>query len=294
MSYLIDVLRRHRFAEDDRDQALVGSLMQKAVAIDIQNVSDYYATVPQSEWTINEDLPSSLPPFDCMILEYKIPKVVNEKGAIISQECGGKREALLVSTMAESLNQKRIAVQVFREITEGQVMMFPFVITYDVNKSDGFMVKKPDPHGGEPAYFRIVGSPKVLDELQASGEDAKKNLLNFTKPMLLAISFMNCKNVTRAVKRESIDTKTRRRHGKEPLIKIYTLKIDAIKAIIGKHTGNSEVLTQNALHICRGHFKDFSHGAGLFGKYKGRYWWPMTTRGSIEAGEVIKDYSVTV
>jgi hypothetical protein len=47
-----------------------------------------------------------------------------------------------------------------------------------------------------------------------------------------------------------------------------------------------------ALHICRGHFKDYRNSAGLFGKYKGLYWWDMHTRGTEKAGVVIKDYRV--
>ena len=28
-----------------------------------------------------------------------------------------------------------------------------------------------------------------------------------------------------------------------------------------------------AAAIVRGHFKDYSHGKGLFGKFKGQFWW---------------------
>ena len=50
---------------------------------------------------------------------------------------------------------------------------------------------------------------------------------------------------------------------------------------------------RNALHFVRGHFKDFSHGGGLFGKYKGLYWWSPRLRGSASSGIVKKEYMVS-
>lgn len=39
----------------------------------------------------------------------------------------------------------------------------------------------------------------------------------------------------------------------------------------------------------RGHFKDFS-AKGLFGKYKGVYWWGDQVRGDSAQGVIDKDY----
>jgi hypothetical protein len=49
---------------------------------------------------------------------------------------------------------------------------------------------------------------------------------------------------------------------------------------------------KHALHICRGHFKDYREGSGLFDKFRGMYWWDMHTRGSSKLGEIRKDYDV--
>ena len=61
--------------------------------------------------------------------------------------------------------------------------------------------------------------------------------------------------------------------------------------MIASENDGRSALTPKALHICRGHFKDFSNH-GLFGKYRGTYWWPMHTRGSSDNGLVVKDYRV--
>ena len=46
------------------------------------------------------------------------------------------------------------------------------------------------------------------------------------------------------------------------------------------------------MHICRGHFKDFREGTGLFGKLKGMYWWNQQLRGAPEFGVCDKDYQI--
>ena len=70
-----------------------------------------------------------------------------------------------------------------------------------------------------------------------------------------------------------------------------TLEIEPMKRAL-KHEGQSETAgLKKALHICRGHFKDYSKH-GLFGKYKGLYWWDSHVRGSTEEGVVVKDYAV--
>ena len=50
---------------------------------------------------------------------------------------------------------------------------------------------------------------------------------------------------------------------------------------------------KKALHICRGHVKDFRRSEkGLFGKYRDLYWWESHVRGTAKAGMVYSDYEV--
>jgi len=49
---------------------------------------------------------------------------------------------------------------------------------------------------------------------------------------------------------------------------------------------------EKALHICRGHFKDY-RTEGLFGKHKGMYWLSDHVRGHPRQGLVLKDYNVS-
>lgn len=115
----------------------------------------------------------------------------------------------------------------------------------------------------------------------------------FTFPALLALSLLHCKNVTL----ETTDppaklSKAFQRRNGRPLVRYHTLNIEPMRRVL-KHEGQSEKTgLRKAMHICRGHFKDYSKH-GLFGKYKGMYWWESHVRGSADEGAVLKDYNVT-
>jgi len=114
-----------------------------------------------------------------------------------------------------------------------------------------------------------------------------------------SISFMHCKNVI-ATEHNPKDIKHKKPirdskghlKKKTPQTKYYTLDIEPMKKILKSEGNIDEVGLQRALHICRGHFKDYSKGNGLFGKYKGLYWWDSTVRGNEESGKIEKDYNI--
>lgn len=112
-------------------------------------------------------------------------------------------------------------------------------------------------------------------------------------PMAFAISLMHCKNVElRPV--EPIEALSRaqfKRRGR-PLVRYHELHIEPMKAVLKTEGGAESVGLAKALHIARGHFKDFRNGKGLFGRFKGVYWWPQHLRGNAEEGVVHKGYRV--
>lgn len=111
-------------------------------------------------------------------------------------------------------------------------------------------------------------------------------------PILLAISFMHCKNV-RHVEHATpkVHPNFLRSTGKKPRLKFYTLEIDPMREVLRREGNIEQVGLKQALHICRGHFKDYRQ-SGLFGKIKGIFWWDSTVRGTTERGVVVKDYLV--
>jgi len=108
----------------------------------------------------------------------------------------------------------------------------------------------------------------------------------------LTVSFMHCKNVVQRVVAPppKLSKRHKERHGR-PLFSYRVLEIEPMKQVLRTEGRSEEVGLAKALHICRGHFKDYRE-RGLFGRNKGLYWWDQHARGSIEAGVVGKDYSV--
>ena len=66
----------------------------------------------------------------------------------------------------------------------------------------------------------------------------------------------------------------------QPTEHYKTLVIEPLKAILRNEGRAHEHGLQKAMHICRGHFADYTQGRGLFGKYHGKYWMPSTVRGT--------------
>ena len=111
-------------------------------------------------------------------------------------------------------------------------------------------------------------------------------------PAYFAISLMHCKNVElRPIDPPPALSKKHERKRGRPLVRYHELNIEPMKTVLRTEGRIGEVGLSKALHICRGHFKDFRE-RGLFGKYKGVYWWPQQLRGNANDGVVIKDYRV--
>jgi len=106
------------------------------------------------------------------------------------------------------------------------------------------------------------------------------------------VSFMHCKNVVQRVVAPppKLSKRHKERHGR-PLFSYRVLEIEPMKQVLRTEGRSEEIGLAKALHICRGHFKDYREH-GLFGRNKGLYWWDQHVRGSIEAGIAAKDYSV--
>lgn len=138
--------------------------------------------------------------------------------------------------------------------------------------------------------FTVVDiDPQTKEMSQVTGEESE-DALAFCAPAMLSIAFMHCKNV-RHVENEPTGQRARRRRGEKPLLRYYTLEIDPMREVLRKEGQSETVGLKQALHICRGHFKDYRQ-SGLFGRIKGIFWWDQQLRGAPTEGVVVKDYAV--
>lgn len=151
--------------------------------------------------------------------------------------------------------------------------------------------------------FPVIASPagQIIDPVRDPGASdrarrifgAETVYLCGFHPVLLAISLTHCKNteIECVVPDEKLARAQLKRHG-VPRLSYGVIKIQPmVKILREKGEMASGASLRTALHICRGHFKDYRE-RGLFGKNKGLYWWNMAVRGDINDGLAVRDYSI--
>lgn len=145
----------------------------------------------------------------------------------------------------------------------------------------------------------------ILAQGAMSYEEAWKHCATSVNPFfhtaMLAISFMHCRNVsldTTTPPRHIVRNKNAKRRGEKDYqpVTFKTLDIRPMREILQRAGAGAErgQGTQRALHICRGHFRHYQEGRGLFGKYAGTFWVPQHVRGAGVLGTISKDYRITL
>ena len=109
------------------------------------------------------------------------------------------------------------------------------------------------------------------------------------------VAMLNCANIdTVAHHVPDAFQRARTRRGKKPLVSYHTIRVNLDKT---PRSIAAEQLPGDApakrLHRKRGHMKDYRRGKGLFGRYKGIWYWGPSLSGSEDAGVVVSDYEVT-
>ena len=146
---------------------------------------------------------------------------------------------------------------------------------------------------------KIIPHHSGINESNVNAYLQSQEVWTITRNESLSLEYflmlLNCKNVhPTEVKPSEKVNKKRVKNGKLPMYTYHVLEVSSISD--GKKTaGDSDkniVGETNRLHICRGHFKQYSEQKPLFGKYEGLYWWQPSLRGSVQKGVVDKDYSI--
>uniref|UniRef100_UPI00333FAE8E hypothetical protein n=1 Tax=Pseudomonas sp. TaxID=306 RepID=UPI00333FAE8E len=119
----------------------------------------------------------------------------------------------------------------------------------------------------------------------------QQNYMTMGYPALLALSFLNCRNTVIVDHQpdEKLSKVHKKRHGHQ-LTTFKTLEISQVKKILTETAANGVSDLKHALHLCRGHFKNYNDKP-LFGRHKGMFWWGPTIRGT-GPNAVIKDYAL--
>jgi len=85
--------------------------------------------------------------------------------------------------------------------------------------------------------------------------------------------------------------KKRRKNGKQEIFDYHVLNV-VVPSTKQGYREQSEPLSHVRVHLCRGHFKEYTQEHPLFGKLTGLYWWQPHVRGQNKEGIVMKDYAI--
>ena len=104
---------------------------------------------------------------------------------------------------------------------------------------------------------------------------------------------MNCRNIETCI--HAAPTRLNEKRISKGLLPLFTYHTLHIKPMGPKRKILSIINPtniHNRIHLCRGHFKEYTTDAPLFGKYIGLWWWQPNVRGQNKKGIVMKDYEV--
>lgn len=317
MARLIDELLRLDLSLEYREWFM------SAVVIRGDNVAEYYfAGTPKADWHLT-DFPNCAPPFAHMFVDFRHPSGSLEAGnkftkwseenspfawawdVRIEEPLGQAQEAgikwsvvarLIVQSRHNSVPTPFVDVMFF--VAKDGAFISPYA-----DGSDGMMLGAleftPEPlrHIIEQSRHDIEGNTISWGWHDAQEKEDFESELNFVRrllePMLLAISFMHCKNVViRAERAPDWQQKVAQKRHQHPLVSFRVLDIEPMKKVLRMEGQVQHNGLKRAIHICRGHFKTYTADKPLFGRIAGTFWWEPSVRGSKERGIALKDYNV--
>jgi len=286
--------------------------LRRSTVLVIDNVAEYYYsnhTSPRGRMDGPDQFPQLAPPFPCAFFEYALKPSMYDV-MFTDAENGHSRKLDQVGILILSVDAQQVrdefpnwsgfleeratgssakwvefATVFARHSTERDVRG-PCTLLYMAVGEDGQPTSqlRTRTWGVEDDFYELLPEERQL---------AIGSLGSLAFPAFLATSFLHCRNVStqQHVPPPKLSKAFNRRHGR-PLVQFKTLTIEPMKEVLRKQGRVEENGLPKALHLCRGHFKDYRNSAGLFGKHKGLFWWDLHARGDMEHGAVVKDYAI--
>lgn len=264
----------------------------------VDNVAQYYFEgISQETFNWEKDFPNIAPPWPTVLYFMTVPRsVAGHKGQeyailVSSNESDGFANEMWANSLRESFGQEiEPAIQhaLPRAKWISEVVIFTPSSSAYAYRPLAHTVLFIDPAG---RYLRPTPSRMHIWRHNSHLPDlAVEALEHVVGPVLLAISFLHCKNtvIEDVCPPPKLAKRTMQRHG-VPLNTYKVLNIQPVAAVLAA-AGKGESLVKR-LHICRGHFKDYRQ-RGVFGKAKGLFWWGQHVRGNKDLGMVTKEYAV--
>lgn len=264
------------------------------------NVCQYYFDQADKNWG-DEDFPVVSPPFELMWMEFARPRSANypadwsSRFAFWIQSGEVPMDKSWEETTAKMLADKFEfrCPQKPRWLTRMMLYMRRMQVSPE-HPADNVIN---DECLGPVAMWMMALNEKgeIISRDKGYIDDSRAKHVDVARLAhcaLLTLSLMNCKNVTTKDNEPSAvaSRKWKRKTG-EPLASFKTLDIEPMRKVLVREGGETQQGLKRAMHICRGHFRDYRE-RGVFGKHKGIYWWDSFVRGNAEQGVVYKQYEV--
>jgi hypothetical protein len=247
----------------------------------IDNVAEYfYSGTDQEYWDIGKDFPNIAPPFPAFWVEWRmVPKIHSRDGD--TDLSGWLPHGARVGQYFRAVDPADVTGE---GIPENTRWIYWCDMWTDYRRSGG--VTADGPCGATwlcvDAEGRAIGNPWIQSYAEDRDAGLMKTIMAWYNPALFAISFLHCKNVQLVdhAMPAKLAKRYRERHSGLTPTAYKTLTIEPLKAILRKEGRSDQVGLAQAMHICRGHFRDYREGRGLFGKYHKLVWTPSIVRGT--------------
>jgi hypothetical protein len=246
----------------------------------IDNVADYYYRgTDQEYWDLGRDFPNMAPPYQMFWTEHKLPHTIRS-GEFGNTECEFIGKDARSGVFWVAVDRADWPRHEDLPETVRWVLTAEMFIDYDAH---GKLIEGPTGTMGlmVDSEGTLVGTPMMKCYSGGQHEEVLKGFITWLHPALLAVSFLHCRNV-KVIDNETPAPLAKKYHARTGVWPrpFHTLEIDPLRQIL-KTQGNAQANgLAKAMHICRGHFKDYREGRGLFGKYHQIVWQPSVVRGT--------------
>lgn len=193
--------------------------------------------------------------------------------------------------------EMEIGAVVWREIVDDGWKVSCCAWASDLQRSIALLPAFADVHvspDGTPDWSR---SGVVVDPIRVADEDLRRatsaNLCEAFATALLTFRFMHARGVeVRDAAPPRADRRRAEKEGTPAPVTYKTLDIGVPTRALKTEGDVAANGIARAMHLCRGHFADYTKGAGLFGRHKVEVFVPEHVKGRRQKGVVVKDYAV--
>jgi hypothetical protein len=254
-----------------------------------------YEMMPK-QLSLLDDFPNIAPPFEFMAVECLLPGDTNipkhrvvwlsqnieigpDEDVVKLLRVGGMHERPALSVIERNPPRWISNIVAFDESCFGRASFGPLASALVCIR----------PAGGIMTYDneKLAGVLTVHSDVM----NAQQGMV-FFYVYFMTLSFMNCKNVElHDVPNDPSFVRRFTKWNKRPPVQYKELNIVPMQKVIRRTAEEHKTGIHQAMHLCRGHFKDYRQ-RGLFGKYKGMFWWEQHVRGSENEGIIHKSYNV--